>query len=217
MTHRPAMCGHHTRPMAADPPPTEPGGRPPYTSYRSRPRLLGRERAVASSELRRRPTAPRRPARGEGSRPPWRADPEVAAGRAGALVAAVRALAGCSSSSARRSSRTRSPSEVRGSLGAGAAARLTRRRSSSWGPTRARRRPRSPGAHDRPEPLGLDHAHARRRRARREAVDPARHDRRHPRPRARQDQRGVRVSAAPRSRSRRSSSTSGSRSTTSSR
>ena len=45
----------------------------------------------------------------------------------------------------------------------------------------------------RPEPLGLDHAAADRRRRQRLALDPARHGRRHPRPRDEQDQRRLRV------------------------
>ncbi len=40
--------------------------------------------------------------------------------------------------------------------------------------------------------LGLDPAHARRRRRQRDALDPARHGGRHPRPRPRQDQRRLR-------------------------
>ena len=45
----------------------------------------------------------------------------------------------------------------------------------------------------RPEPLGLDHAPADRRRRQRVALDPARHGRRHPRPRHEQDQRRLRA------------------------
>ena len=45
----------------------------------------------------------------------------------------------------------------------------------------------------RAEPQRLDHAAADRRRRQRLALDPARHGRRHPRPRDEQDQRGVRV------------------------
>ena len=48
----------------------------------------------------------------------------------------------------------------------------------------------------RPEPLGLDHAAADRRRRQRLALDPARHRRRHPRPWHGQDQRRVRVRRA---------------------
>ena len=51
---------------------------------------------------------------------------------------------------------------------------------------------RAGGVHQRPEPLGLDHAHARGRWAQRPAVDPPRHGGRHPRPRPRQDQRRLR-------------------------
>ena len=69
----------------------------------------------------------------------------------------------------------------------------------------------------RPEPLGLDHAAADRRRRQRLALDPARHRRRHPRPWHGQDQRRVRARRAGARDARPSRTTSASRSTTSSR
>ena len=58
--------------MAADPPPPEPGGRPPYRVYRTLPRWLSRG-APSFEQLRSRPAAPGAPARkARPGRPPWR-------------------------------------------------------------------------------------------------------------------------------------------------
>jgi len=58
--------------MAADPPPPEPGGRPPYRVYRTLPRWLSRG-APSFEQLRRRPAAPGTAGRKVRSpRPPWR-------------------------------------------------------------------------------------------------------------------------------------------------
>jgi len=67
---------HHTREMAADPPPPDPGGRPPYRLYRARPRWLVRG-APTFEDLRRRapsqpPAAPGGPGASGGRKPPWR-------------------------------------------------------------------------------------------------------------------------------------------------
>ncbi len=55
-----ALCGHgrhHIHEMAADPPPPQPGGRPPYRVYRARPRWLSRG-APTFEQLQQRAPAP---------------------------------------------------------------------------------------------------------------------------------------------------------------
>lgn len=57
--------------MAADPPPPEPGGRPPYRVYRARPRWLARG-GPALEDARRPEQAPGRPPRRRPAPPGWR-------------------------------------------------------------------------------------------------------------------------------------------------
>ena len=174
---------------------------PQYTNYRSRPGCLAREGdGGAASEPERR-AARERPARRErrrragGAPPPRRrsaaslALPGAAAlGASAGSLSLVLFLVSAQIQQAKVSDAAEAALERRRLPADGAEhdprARLRR---AHRGQRRARR------ADDRrAEPVGLDHAPARRRRRERAALDPARHGRRHPRPRAQQDQRRLR-------------------------
>ena len=128
------------------------------------------------------PTLPRaRAARARRAAPP-RSRP--AASSSGSLLALVgwvaalrRAVHGLRPDPARRPGRRGRPAARRRPVPADRREHdpRARLRRAHRGPRRARLR--------RPEPLGLDHAAADRRRRQRVALDPARHGRRHPRPR----------------------------------
>ena len=219
-------------------PPPMADEKPEYKVYRSRPRLLRRRVSGAgaaqsrdrAAERRtrptRRPSRPRRPARAAcgclrcAARPRLPGAPEaltwpgrqVARDRPVRLGRALRRpVHRLGADPARRARRQGRPPARCRPLPAhrrehDPRARLRR---AHGGPRRARLR--------RPEPVGLDHAAADRRRRQRVALDPARHGR--PRSPATAPTRSTRPtrSAAPHSPPRPSRSSSGSRSTTSSR
>ena len=182
---RPSPC-HHTPLM---PEPTDTAAPPEYKLYRARPRLLqrgARRRRRCSTNC-----AARRPAR-------RRSGASGSPSGASSNGSRSRSSAGsCCRSCCSSISATLQQDAVPDS----AQAPLDRRRRRPDEPAddaRARLRPahaRHAGARRdrlRPEPVGQHPAPALRRRPQLEAVDPARHGRRHPRPRPRQDQRRLR-------------------------
>ena len=210
---------HHTRQMAADPPPPDPGGRPRHTASTARRRAgsrAARRRWTSCAPARRRPR-PGRTGRRAGAaaagrtRPPWR---RILTGSALALAGWV-ALSVVLFLFSAQFLQDRVDGATKAELAAARRPVVAPTPSSILGSDqRIRGHEGARRQHLRPEPVGLDAAHAGRRRPQREALDPARHDRRDPRPRARTRSTPPTRSAGRRSPSRPSSSSSGSRSTT---
>ena len=196
--------------------------KPDYKVYRSRPRLLARARrdgraaraprSCATADPRRREAPPRPAPRRAGRRGPRRPGARRAAAAAAPLAPAAphaRPRARWLAARAGRLDRALGgalhglrPDPARRPRDAGRARSSTPARARSSAPNTilvlgSDARTKGLGgarlADRRPEPLGLDHAPAHRRRRERLALDPARHGRRHPRPRPRQDQRRLRV------------------------
>ena len=166
-------------------------GRPPeYKLYRTRPRLARARRATtdrcSTSCAARRPASAEAQARSRVGRVGQVAGRSALVGWVGLSLVLFLVCAQFNqdqvSGAAQAAARPRRRRDL-----------SSRRRRSSSAPTSAARRHQGARReHVGPEPLGLDPAHAHRRRPQRQALDPARHGRRHPRPRPQQDQRRLR-------------------------
>ena len=199
-------AGGHDRPpyLAAWRTPQAP---PEYKLYRTRPRLPGRGRDDGSllDELRERAARTSARRKRDHRRPRGQVARARARRRGSALslvLFLISAQINQDQVSDRRAGRS-SPAAASGSS--------SRRRPSSSAPTSAPQGTQGArrDAPSGPSRVGLDPAPARRRRPQRQALDPARHGRRHPRPRPQQDQRRLRVRRRRAHDHRRSSSTSG--------
>ena len=182
------------------------GERPAYTLYRSKPRGL-RERISGEDagleELRGGepgappPGRPARPAPPRAAEPARTRRPRHRRPRAAVGRARGRRLARALARAVPRQRADRAGQGLGRGEGGAQLGRLPAHVAQHDPDPRLRRAPRGlEGAGREPrraEPQRHDHAVARRRRARGAPLDPARHDRRHPRPRAREDQRRLRV------------------------